>query len=71
MAKAPRKTTTKNVLTMPKPASKAATTNPTITDIATRAFELYCERGRQDGHDVQDWIQAERELRQTVNSTAA
>jgi hypothetical protein len=31
--------------------------------IANRAFELYCERGREDGHDVDDWLQAERELR--------
>jgi hypothetical protein len=32
-------------------------------DIARRAFELYCERGSQHGHHVEDWLQAERELR--------
>lgn len=31
--------------------------------IARRAFELYCDRGGQDGYDVEDWLQAERELR--------
>ena len=31
-------------------------------DIALRAFDLYLARGRQDGHDVDDWLQAEREL---------
>lgn len=31
-------------------------------DIAARAFELYCERGCDDGHDLDDWLQAEREL---------
>jgi hypothetical protein len=31
-------------------------------DIARRAFELYCARGGQHGHDVDDWLQAEREL---------
>ncbi|BBP02326.1 plasma-membrane proton-efflux P-type ATPase [Sulfuriferula nivalis] len=31
--------------------------------IATRAYELYEQEGRQDGHDVQDWNQAEREIR--------
>ena len=30
--------------------------------IARRAFELYEKRGRQDGHDVDDWLTAEREL---------
>jgi hypothetical protein len=30
--------------------------------IARRAFELYERRGRLDGHDVDDWLAAEREL---------
>lgn len=34
----------------------------TVSDIARRAFDLYLARGRQDGHDVDDWLQAEREL---------
>jgi hypothetical protein len=31
--------------------------------IAKRAYELYEERGRQDGRAVQDWQQAERDVR--------
>jgi len=31
--------------------------------IAKRAYELYEQRGRQDGRAVQDWGQAEREIR--------
>ena len=31
--------------------------------IATRAYELYERRGRREGHAVQDWLQAEREVR--------
>jgi hypothetical protein len=31
-------------------------------DIARRAYELYLARGRQDGHDVEDWLRAESEL---------
>ena len=27
-------------------------------------------RGREDGHDVEDWLQAERELQQTKNASA-
>ena len=31
--------------------------------IAKRAYELYEQRGRQDGRAVQDWVLAEREIR--------
>ena len=31
-------------------------------DIAQRAYELYEQRGRQDGRDSEDWLKAEREL---------
>jgi hypothetical protein len=31
--------------------------------IARRAYELYQARGFMDGSDVEDWLQAERELR--------
>ena len=30
--------------------------------IRTRAYELYQERGAMDGHDVEDWVQAEEEV---------
>jgi H+-transporting ATPase len=33
--------------------------------IAKRAYELYEQQGRRDGHAVQDWDQAEREIRNT------
>jgi H+-transporting ATPase len=33
------------------------------SQIAKRAYELYEQRGRQDGRAVQDWGQAEREIR--------
>lgn len=31
--------------------------------IAMRAYEKWCRRGRTHGHDKQDWIEAESELR--------
>jgi H+-transporting ATPase len=34
------------------------------SQIAKRAYELYERQGRRDGHAVQDWLQAEREIRQ-------
>ena len=37
---------------------------PTKTQIDARAYELYLQRGCQDGHDVEDWLIAEKELKQ-------
>ncbi|MGA2604990.1 MAG: DUF2934 domain-containing protein [Verrucomicrobiia bacterium] len=37
---------------------------PRTEQIAARAYQLYLERGRTDGHDVDDWLQAEYELMQ-------
>jgi Protein of unknown function (DUF2934) len=31
-------------------------------EIARRAYELYERRGRQEGHDLEDWLEAEREV---------
>jgi len=61
----------KNVLTMPRPATTTRSASPTSTEIAARAFELYRERGCQQGYDVEDWLRAERELHNTASSTAA
>jgi H+-transporting ATPase len=41
-------------------AGSPADLNP---QIATRAYELYEQRGRQDGRATQDWGQAEQEIR--------
>lgn len=37
---------------------------PPHHEIAARAYQLYLDRGRQNGHDVDDWLQAEYELMQ-------
>jgi hypothetical protein len=40
--------------------------------IQQRAYELYEQRGRMDGHDLEDWLQAECEIKGThANSAAA
>ena len=36
---------------------------PTFEQIQLRAYEIYFQRGRQDGFDLDDWFQAERELK--------
>lgn len=73
MPKSPRRRTD-NVVAMPTVAPPAtAPIAPAISenDIARRAYELYCNRGRKDGHDVEDWLTAERELRTAASSSAA
>jgi hypothetical protein len=50
----------------PRPArAKAAASRrpmPTSHAIAERAYARYVERGYVDGHDLEDWYVAEREL---------
>jgi Protein of unknown function (DUF2934) len=39
---------------------------PTSEEIRQRAFEIYIERGRIHGCDLDDWLQAERELQEKI-----
>ena len=34
----------------------------TKDDVARRAYELFLARGQREGHDVEDWLEAERQL---------
>ena len=40
----------------------------TDRDIARRAYERYEERGRERGHDIDDWLRAERDLQVALSS---
>lgn len=42
-----------------------------LEEIRIRAYETYTERGGQKGHDVEDWLQAERELGPKARSAHA
>jgi hypothetical protein len=46
---------------IPRPKS-VPITMPTPEDIAKRAYEIYLEKGSQQGQCEQNWIQAEQEL---------
>lgn len=37
-------------------------TKPSEEQIEQRAYELYLERGCEHGRDIEDWLEAEREL---------
>lgn len=39
--------------------------------IRRRAYELYEARGREDGHELDDWFQARRELTNTKRKVTA
>jgi len=40
-------------------------------NVATRAYALYLARGGEHGHDVDDWLAAELELREALSYAQA
>ncbi len=46
-------------------------TLPTTEQIAQRAYELYRARGGDEGHDLEDWLAAEKELTQSPEQSAS
>src|ERR1017187_10211236 len=43
---------------------------PIEKQIQQRAYELYEQRGRTDGHDLEDWLKTEREIKGRLGSAA-
>jgi Protein of unknown function (DUF2934) len=43
---------------------------PIEQQIQQRTYELYEQRGRTDGYDLDDWLQAEREIKGTQAKAA-
>jgi hypothetical protein len=53
----------------PAPAAKASPVAgkayvPTPEEIKTRAFEIYLSEGCNQGSDLENWLRAEKELRE-------
>ena len=48
----------------PKKSPTTATSEPQELEhqIRLRAYELYEERGREDGHELEDWFRAKEEI---------
>lgn len=40
-------------------SDEALVEDTTREQIAAKAYELYCARGCEDGHDLEDWLEAE------------
>jgi len=63
----------RNEITEPQATSTQAETREVSVgnsardeEIRRRAYEIYLERGEQPGRDLDDWLQAERELERGV-----
>jgi hypothetical protein len=55
----------------PKPEERTVLI-PIEQQIQQRAYELYEQRGRADGHELDDWLQAECEIKgKQANAPAA
>ncbi len=53
------------------PERQNACADNTENQIRCRAYELYEARGREDGREVEDWLQAEQEIHGTAQALAA
>ena len=62
---------TESQTTSVRVASEASTGNSARSEeIKRRAYEIYLERGEQPGRELDDWLQAERELARRLLSRA-
>jgi hypothetical protein len=61
--------------TTPTPLRTTRQTTESTTElqeqIRCRAYELYEQRRREDGHELDDWLQAESEMTQQKAKTVA
>jgi hypothetical protein len=61
----------KTIPDSPTEVARCATDIDLQEKILCRAYELYEQRGKEDGHDVDDWLQAESELITVATKAAA
>ncbi len=70
---APPKQPTTTEQRFPLPTTQNEPKRPTISeaDVRLRAYELYLQRGATPGNELEDWLQAEQELRQGARRSDA
>ena len=54
----------------PEPKSKPAAATPAHEEIERRAYEIFSTRGEELGDPTQDWLEAERQLREEARHGA-
>jgi hypothetical protein len=57
--------------TSPHAEESSVSRPPREEEIRGRAYEIYLERGEQPGRDLDDWLQAERELERLTLAQAS
>lgn len=57
----------RNTFNEPETLRADQVSEPSRDDIALRAYNLYQARGAEDGRDMDDWLRAERELRERTH----
>lgn len=57
----PGENITENAAKSPNPPEPDA---PTNEEIRARAYQIHLERGSPHGYDLDDWLEAERELKE-------
>jgi len=66
MSSKPKRNETKELHTIPSQEAETGETSSGSSardeKIRLRAYEIYLERGEQPGRELDDWLQAEREL---------
>jgi len=61
--RSPSKPPSKAKARSPKPGPPPAQPAPTEDEVRVLAYQLFQARGGEAGHELEDWLQAERELR--------
>lgn len=51
--------------------AKTTPKSPVAEDIEIRAYQIYVGRGGSDGHDLDDWLQAERQVLEELKKNKA
>jgi hypothetical protein len=59
------------VLRQDKASNEGRTKVELAAEIRRRAYELYVQHGREDGHALEDWAQAEVEVLEPERRTSA
>ena len=54
----------------PNSNSNSVVREPTTDEIALRAHQIWMEQGCPHGHDVDNWLEAQSQLRLGLNTTA-
>jgi hypothetical protein len=54
-----------------QPATVTSELGEAEHQIRLRAYQIYLARGREDGHELEDWLRAEEEIAGKKSRTAA